>query len=607
MNRWRTLMLAGLLAGAAMPPAAARPDLADDPRLARPVTLRMVRRPLSAVAAELGRQAEVTLRTSAEVADEPAILVATDQPAREVMRQIALLFNYRWARKGEPGHCAYELYQDLASKGEEAALRRQRHARAVAGLQAALRQRGELARRHGDNPQMGDRLDREAALPERPTDRYTLHEMRDPFRRALLDVTERLTPAQWQFLLTGETLSFSTRAEAGSLPLPPTIAGALRQARPWRLPPGLPAPSVEPEKEASHREAEQEEKAKWAQAQGVRIELRLALPSGRDRSQAVLTVRPTALMPDNYRDPECAGADAPLLPILVVAGQDDPAASGPTAAAGRSGRTPGDDPLLGRKRRFQVTRDPRSTREPTGEGAPAADGASAGEAGSLHHLLASIAAAYGVNLVADGYRSGAEPLPSLPAGEEWPLYQLMDRFVLPSARWSRVGAFLQVRRHTWYEERLAEIPERIVRSWSERLQRARTLSLEETAALVRTLSDAQLGQFEAVMQEAGLRVHLMFTQGDDPESRRERAMLRAYGSMLPGQRRRLQEGGWIPSAAMPPEAREWLSIALGARSSAEISVRSLPTAVIFQYRSPGSDTEAIRVSLPRVEECDRRE
>jgi len=94
----RTLLLALLLASALRPlpgaaavepragpavgPAPELPDaLKQDPRLEKPVPLRMVRRPLAEVAAALSKATGARVQAAAAVADEPAIVWMADQPA----------------------------------------------------------------------------------------------------------------------------------------------------------------------------------------------------------------------------------------------------------------------------------------------------------------------------------------------------------------------------------------------------------------------------------------------------------------------------------------------------------------------------------------------
>jgi hypothetical protein len=280
----------------------------------------------------------------------------------------------------------------------------------------------------------------------------------------------------------------------------------------------------------------------------------------------------------------------------------------------------------------------------------------AGDTGELNPLLAAIAESYGINLVADGYRHQRRSLPALPLGEERSLGDVLDQYVSPNARWCLVrsraggdpcGVFLQVRRHTWYADRLAEIPDRIARCWATHLRTWGRFSLPDTATLALTLRDEQLAQFEEVMQELGIDVHLPFSDREDASARQQRAILRAYGSLLPGQRRLLGAGGWISDAAMPPAARGWLGVALTAvdregsgagllpdrpdltgapprrgissgalplgllQPAVEEEEVSFPTAassarvsggeeLLFHYQAPGSDAASIAVSLPVV-------
>src|SRR5262245_17432088 len=105
INR-RSFLLAGLaLAGSRRqalgetePAGLAR--LRDDARLAKPVTLRLRHGRIAEALAAVEQATRVELRAAADVADEPVIALASEQPAREVMRQLAFLFNYQWRRSG---------------------------------------------------------------------------------------------------------------------------------------------------------------------------------------------------------------------------------------------------------------------------------------------------------------------------------------------------------------------------------------------------------------------------------------------------------------------------------------------------------------------------
>ena len=111
--------------------------------------------------------------------------------------------------------------------------------------------------------------------------------------------------------------------------------------------------------------------------------------------------------------------------------------------------------------------------------------------------------------------------------------------------------------------RLEEIPERVVKRWAAHLRQHPRTSLEDAAALVLALRDGQLENLEAAMLDEGIRLGVRFYVDTEDPGRRE--ILRAYGSLLPGQRQVLLAGGSVGYAAMPPIARRWLHKALDKR------------------------------------------
>jgi hypothetical protein len=176
----------------------------------------------------------------------------------------------------------------------------------------------------------------------------------------------------------------------------------------------------------------------------------------------------------------------------------------------------------------------------------------------LNEVLPRIARAYRMNLVADAYRQRRLfPLPP-PSEEERSAGEVLDQYVSPGAEWNRKAAFIHVRRHGWYDDRVAEIPERVVKYWSEYLQQRRQFSLEDVATLVRTLRNPQMEVFEAVMREHGIRFSA--PGGTDYAFFRRNVIenqeiLRAYASLSTGQQLLLQQGRALPFAAMPPRAQ----------------------------------------------------
>jgi hypothetical protein len=595
---------AGSAAGAPSQPAARQRLLDEDPRLEKRVTLRLKRNPLSEVVAELARQTEVAMQTSADVADEPTLLSVTDQPTKEVMHQLATLFGYRWRRSTKAGVTTYELYQDLRSKQEEAALRNGRHAAALAALQRSLREQLRLAQRPSDLL-----LREAAALDQKAEGRgsFRLRELADPCRRALLQVASLLTPEQWQSLVGGEAVHFSTLAEPFAVPLPAGLAQALRAARPSALPPGVQPGFVTTEDEAGYAAEEQRSQEAWTRAQGFCVSVQLHLLSGEARAEAVLSITPTAVMPAE------APEEPTLLPSVIVVGQ------GPVAPeAHEPSETPRswqDDPVLSRKCRLRPL--PATPAEGADRGTRIGDPQES--TAPLAESLAAMAESAGINLVADGYRSERSEVALPFEGEQLSLYEALDRYVSPHAGWRREGAFFRVRHHRWYHLRQREIPDRLVRQWAASLRQAPRLTLADAATLALSLRDEQFAQFQTAMGEAGVQIGLGFDE-EGPIAARKRSILRAYGSLLPEQQRILDAGGSVASVAMPPQARRWLQAALafGRHSTkpgsphGDLPVDALSLAVVsrsreghvakvlFRYQTGSGGVEAFRIALPRI-------
>jgi hypothetical protein len=184
----------------------------------------------------------------------------------------------------------------------------------------------------------------------------------------------------------------------------------------------------------------------------------------------------------------------------------------------------------------------------------------------LNEVLPLIATRYGVNVIADAYRQRFPFAPSDPSGAEQTLRAALDRYVLPRARWSREGDYIHVRRWTWYDDRLAEIPERLVNHWSERLRKQRLLAPDEAGELALTFQDPQLEAFEAVMRDQGVTFVSMsgglITRALDADVIEKKEFLRAYASLSSGQRQSLMAGQPLAWSEMPASAQQWLRAAL---------------------------------------------
>jgi hypothetical protein len=533
--------------------AALQPILTQDTRLTRPVTLRLKKSPLSTVAAVLSRETGVSMTAARDVADEPAIVYATEQPAKEVMHQLAQVFNCRWTRKGQPGAYAYEIYQDLKSRQEEEALRERDRLLALQALQAEFRDYLDWTRRPPEELRKAaaeyDALARQMAqtppeqrapLEKRWEPLYKARLMVNSVDRALIRVAASFTPAQWSALLNGEKLRFSTRTEAGFRPLSSALAAEVRAARPSQAGHVF-DPHPTPEREASRRQYEEQQQRGWASADAIRIVFSINLDNQETDANSTQTAslrmetQPVIAPRNGYAASEVLGVTGRSAKVLEVPPRADPSAA--------------TDPVFGQKRRVTIDLPTRNQNWHRVEW--------------LNRILPRIAETYGINLVADAYRHPHYRLAALPSGEERPLYAVLDELVLPVARWSRDGEFLRVRQHNWYQSRLAEIPERILRPWVNRLRQEPRLTLEDATTLVLSLRDEQVRSFGAVLRDEGIQISPMFT-GDMEYHRND---LRVYGSLTPGQRQALLAGGKVAYAAMPAEARQWLERVLDKRDA----------------------------------------
>jgi hypothetical protein len=101
-----------------------RSPLMEVKALERPVTFSETKIPLGELVQKVAAETGVELVAVREVADEPVVVVVNGLPARVLLVQLAQLLDYQWSRRGKEGAWRYEIWQDLASKQREEALRR---------------------------------------------------------------------------------------------------------------------------------------------------------------------------------------------------------------------------------------------------------------------------------------------------------------------------------------------------------------------------------------------------------------------------------------------------------------------------------------------------
>jgi hypothetical protein len=562
--------------------------LQNDVRLRERVSLAVGRSPLGTLLGELGRKISVSIRAAPDVADEPAMLYVTDKPASTVMQQLATLFNFQWRLAGSTAPRTYELYQDIKSKQEEEALRTAERLRAVQGLQSAIHERAAMVQRTPATLEReADQLAKDLRTHDTgtrtsneqvPTASYRtpelagsllndesinrLRQMAVPLHRALFHVVRALSSNQWNLLLQGFPIVFSTQKQKGTFDFPSDAAEELRSAPPTRDLWPTPTNIVSPVDALTYQESEERRREAWASAAGYHVIVWLQFSSDAfnfldfvssvavtQDVHAVLNAVPIADMPATFQGlkPEATGLTISSHEVLAAQGPDEAVAT-----------TKESDTLLEKAERDAAKRSRAFNVEPS---APR-DDIPWLQAPALTDVVPAIAETFGINIVADAYRPRRVVLPPGASRGEQTLRQVLDEYVRPLAHWKVEAPFLQIRSSTWYSDRLSEIPQRTVTYWVTRLKQQKFLSLKDVVELVLSLRDEQLEQFESVMRFEGLQ----FTPGS---LRRaillNKEILRGYGQLPPRQRQAVEKGNAVPCMSMPMESRRQLVAALATR------------------------------------------
>lgn len=191
-----------------------------DPRLQRQVTLHLKAASLEELCAELKEQTRVDLTATVGVRDEKVTVLVKDMPARNVLRAVARLFGYVWARSGEDGAYRYALTQTLSDRLAEEELRN-RDTRA--GLLALDEQLARFA------PFAGlSREELKRRLPgASPEQKRQIELLLRGAGWGGMQVYSNLAPRDLAQLRTGRVVQFGLRGAPADYQLPPTWKGPL--------------------------------------------------------------------------------------------------------------------------------------------------------------------------------------------------------------------------------------------------------------------------------------------------------------------------------------------------------------------------------------------
>jgi hypothetical protein len=530
--------LIALTAAAALPFPAALP--ADAPKrspfegvaaLEKPITLSETKIPLGELVHKVAAETGVKLSATREVADEPVAVVVKELPARELLEQLADLLDYMWSKRGKDGEERYEIWQDLAAKQREEALRQAGVVAAWKQLQAEVGRVTAMARL--PLPQIEAiqlaserRLDEAAKLPRDQPQAFVrspeVQEWNDrlrianivsiPIPRAVAAALGRLSPRQWDTLRRDRRLVLSTQPQPGELPLPEDAARMFRATSlPRRSPEGI---GGSPDAVAAQREADRAWQANWEAATGYRMQIVLDdrnLVAGRTVDlQATVSPLP-------------AGAPVPDVPLGWQMGVHLVG----VAAAGDPEPTPEHlaewvkDPILGRAAPVKPRPAAAERSGPT----------TAGNRRSILDLLPDLAQSYGAGFITDAYWHTPVVYGQTLEPEPAPLYRNLALLAGHAYRWDRRGSLVRLRSRAWYLERPREVPLRLVRRWAAIGERLGALPLDEYVAMATELRDPQLQDLSVLVRRGALPVGL-----NDIESvYRARHGLRLYAALTPPQ------------------------------------------------------------------------
>jgi hypothetical protein len=562
--------------------------------LEKPVTYTETKIPLGELARMVAADTGVPLTAARSTTDTPVAVVVKELPARLLLEQLAELLDYRWSvrsgvqappngqspqQKGDAGperlnartserpSVYYEIWQDVASKQREEALRQasladteQRLGKEIKRLTelAALSQEqiqrllDENARRQQEIEQLPaeqqQALSRSSAEQERMRRVAAAQQLSSPVSRALGVFLGRLSAEHWTLLRTDQPLTFSSTPGAGELPMPAEVARLFRAARPTLFVPGMRYEFSQPGEEEQMRRREKEVQAQWSAASGYRATFRL--DSSRLATAGSYTLQ--------------AGAEAlrsgPVNPSPSLGGRGGSLfASAPRFDRQRdiaTEETPErrarieKDPVLGARKLFRLETKPR----------PAPYAPAEVVVWGVKEMLPDIARVYGVNIISDRYfnsAGGQFSAASLPT-EPIALFDLLDRVVRNGQQWDLAGLgdpagsgppwVIRMRSRTWFLDRPKELPLRLVDRWKTLVEQQGALPLEEYVQMATTLNEGQLDIVAALVRVGALPP---YTTGFY-ELRSGRNALRLYGSMTPTQRQALARGAAITVAQMTP-------------------------------------------------------
>jgi hypothetical protein len=223
-----------------------------------------------------------------------------------------------------------------------------------------------------------------------------------------------------------------------------------------------------------------------------------------------------------------------------------------------------------------------------------AEGAAPGQGAEVRvtsaDVLEALHRASGLPIVAD-YYTRLHPVSSV-TFENVTIYDALNRLSdAMRLRWSweKDGGWLRFRSASYYDDRLKEVPNRLLARWSAARQRQNWLTLDDLTEIAQ-LTDVQL---DSDTMAEGTRVLFDLQEWDLARSGNFRSHLRFLATLTPEQRRRTMDAAGLPFTALSRTQQQGLMTHLGERIPSLDVLTQLSIRVVylqpgeFQWVQPG--------------------
>ncbi len=193
-----------------------------DARLQRKITLGKKRVSFSDLCAHLETQTGISFAANKSVADDKITIFCTDRPLRDLMREIATLFNFTWQRSGEEGAYQYRVTQPLRAQLVEEELRNHDRNEALVALDKEMEKYKALAHLSPDEAKA-------RGLSATDPAEKKMYEHLAGVGWGAVQMYASLGPDQLAALRDGQALDFSS-ADGARGALSSSVASGIKQA-----------------------------------------------------------------------------------------------------------------------------------------------------------------------------------------------------------------------------------------------------------------------------------------------------------------------------------------------------------------------------------------